>query len=154
MSMKFKRWVRYVVFKESIKETELNRILDRVSGGKELTNKERNFLDLYNTIKDKDIQDYLLLSKQSAFERIKEIVDEGGIVICNIPDRDGPIGLKVINMIYDWNSERVELELDKGIKHYLDDKYLYNIVGKGKNKWSLEIHDEYHEKAIISNKND
>ena len=148
--MSFKKWVRHILLNESIKEIELNRILDKISNNKKLDSKEQSFLDLYNSLKDRDIQDYVLLSKQSTFERIKELIDSGATVICNLSDREGPIGLKIIDMFYNWDAEKVILNLDKGAKFTLDDRFLYNIISKGNNKWSLEAHDEYFEKLPIN----
>lgn len=148
--MSFKKWVRHILLNESIKEIELNRILDKISNNKKLDSKEQSFLDLYNSLKDRDMQDYVLLSKQSTFERIKELIDSGATVICNLSDREGPIGLKIIDMFYNWDAEKVILNLDKGAKFTLDDRFLYNIISKGNNKWSLEAHDEYFEKLPIN----
>ena len=148
--MNFKSWMRHVLLNESIKEIELDRILDKISSKKKLDNREQSFLDLYNTIKDRDMQDYLLLSKQSTFEKIKELIDSDDTVICNLYDREGPIGLKIIDMIYDWDSEKVILNLEKGSKFTLDDKFLYNVINKGNKKWSLEAHDEYYELSVIN----
>jgi hypothetical protein len=148
--MSFKKWVRHILLNESIKEIELNRILDKISNNKKLDSKEQSFLDLYNSLKDRDMQDYVLLSKQSTFERIKDLIDSGATVICNLSDREGPIGLKIIDMFYNWDAEKVILNLDKGAKFTLDDRFLYNIISKGNNKWSLEAHDEYFEKLPIN----
>jgi hypothetical protein len=147
--MNFKGWLRHVFLNESVKEAELNRILDKISAGNILTDKEQSFLDLYNTLKDRDVQDYVLLSKQSVAEKIQELIDNGAIIICNMVDRNGPIGLKIVNQKMNWDSETVELTLDKGEKYLLDDKYLYNLFNKGNNKWSLEPHSEYFEKIPV-----
>ena len=45
--MKIKRIIKYYLFNESVKEMELNKILDKVSNRKSLTTRERNFLELY-----------------------------------------------------------------------------------------------------------
>lgn len=149
--MGFKKWVRHVLLNESIKEIELNRILDKISNGTKIDAKEQSFLDLYNTIKDRDIQDYVLLSKQTASEKLRELIGSGDVVICNLSDRDGPLGLKIVSIDSDWDEEHIVLTLDKNTKYNLDDRFLYNIISKGNNKWSLEAHDEYFEKIPISN---
>lgn len=147
--MNFKVWLRHVFLKESVKETELNRILDKISDGKNLDDREQKFLDLYNTLKDRDIQDYVLLTKQTVSERLQELIDLGAVIICNLVDRNGPIGLKILDQKSDWNTEKVVLTLDKGEQVSLEDKFLYNIVNKGGNKWSLETHSEYFEKIPV-----
>ncbi len=151
--LNFKEWIRQVFLKESAKEMELNRILDKISGSENLSDKEKGFLDLYNSIKDKDVQDYVLLSRQTVSEKIAELIDNNAIIICNLADRNGPIGLKIINLNSNWDSEKVMLALDKGEKYSLDDKFLYNLINTGNNKWSLEAHDEYFEKLPISSGN-
>lgn len=147
--MNFKGWLRHVFLKESVKEAELNRILDKISDGKNLDDREQSFLNLYNTIKDRDIQDYVLLTKQSVSERLQELIDSGATIVCNLVDRNGPIGLKILDQKSDWNADKVMLHLDKGEQFSLDDKFLYNIINKGGNKWSLEAHSEYFEKIPV-----
>ncbi len=151
--MGFKNWIRHIILKESLKEIELDRILDKMSSGKKINTTEQNFLDLFNTIKERDMKDnsnkdYVLLSKHSAYEKAKELIENGHIVICNLADRHGPIGLRIISLSMDWDSEKVDLTLDKGEHFAMEDRYLYNIVNKD-SKYSLEAHDEFFEKIPI-----
>ena len=74
-NMGIKRIIKYYILGESVKEMELNRILDKVSKKKPLTLKERNFLDLYQITREDDIKDYLYLGKNIVFNKIIELLE-------------------------------------------------------------------------------
>ena len=73
-NMKIKKLIKYYFLGESIKEIELNRILDKINSKSKLTERERNFIELYQTTREDEMKDYMLLSKNSAFEKLSELL--------------------------------------------------------------------------------
>lgn len=152
-NMGLKKFIKYYLFKESVKEMEMNRILDKISKKKSLTSKERNFLDLYQITREDDIKDYLYLAKNVVFGKILELLEKGKKVICDLNDRDGKIGLEIIGAENNFEEENCTIFLKGNVKHKLHDKFLYNLIySVGKDEYSLVEQDEYFEK--IESKND
>ena len=152
--MKFKKFINYYLLGESVKEMELNRILDKVSKKEDLEDREKNFLSLYNSTSEEDMKDYMYLSKSTTFKRVKSLLDKGKIVICDLSDRDGKIGIKIKEITDDFKSETSVITLKNGEKHNLHDKFLYNIIyNNKKDEYSLQAQDEYFEMIPISNEN-
>jgi hypothetical protein len=95
-------------------------------------------------------RDWMLLSKNFLIEKINELLDAEKIIVCNLKDRDGKIGLNIIEIKSDLENEIDTLILKGDIKCPLSDKYLYNLIYNTKlDKYSLEEHDEYYEKIEI-----
>ena len=67
-----KKWYKHYILKESLKEIELNRILDKISKGETLTIREDDFLNLYNQTQDGDLNDYAYLSRYLACDKIDD----------------------------------------------------------------------------------
>lgn len=142
-----KKFIRYYLLGESLKEIEMNRILDKIFRKKELTSRERNFIQLYNQTSDDDTKDYMMLSKNVAYRRVRHLLDNEKKVICDLHDRDGKIGLPILNIENDIEKEYCEIFLKDGITCKLKDNFLYNIIyNVKKNQYSLIEHDEYFEK--------
>jgi predicted peptidase len=132
---------------------EVNRILDKISRNKSITEKEKKFLDLYQITREDSIKDYLLLEKNNVFNRISQIMNSGKKVICDLNDRDGKIGLEIIKLENNFEDENCTLTLKGGSKHKLIDKFLYNLIYiTKKDQYSLQEHGEYFEK--IESKHD
>ena len=74
--MGFKKWVKHYVLRESIKEIELNRILDKISDKKDLSDREKNYLSLYNDTNDGEDQDFVYLSKYTTHKKIEDILQK------------------------------------------------------------------------------
>lgn len=149
--MNIKKMIQHYILGESLKEIEINRILSKISTKSKLTSKERSFLDLYNeTQKLNDNRDYMLLSKSVVSNRISELISNGKKVICDLHDRDGKIGLEIIDVKNDYNSDTSVVIMKKNIKQNLYDKFLYNLIyNTKKNLYSLQEHDEYYEKIEV-----
>jgi hypothetical protein len=147
--MDIKKLVRYYLLGDTIKEIEIDRVLDKVSKKKELTKRERGFLDLYNSIEeDKDL---MLLSKNLVFRKVKELLEKKRVIICDLRDRDGKIGLPIKDIENDIESDTCTVYMNK-MTHELHDRFLYNIIFNQKNKkYSLQEHDEYFEKIEAKN---
>lgn len=145
--MKLKKIFKYYVLGESLKEIEINRILDKVSKKIKLTKKEKSFLDLYNHTSKEEDKDFMLLSKSVVSVKIKELIDKSKVVICDLHDRDGKIGVQITDVINDYEDERSYVIMKDNNKHPLHEKFLYNLIyNTNKNIYSLQEHDEYFEK--------
>ena len=145
--MKIKRIIKYYLFNESVKEMELNKILDKVSNRKSLTIRERNFLELYKTTREEDMKDFLYISKNSAFKKISELLEIGKKVICDLHDRNGKIGLEITGIENNFEEDTCIITMKGEEKHQLHDKFLYNLIYSiKKDEYSLQEQDEYFEK--------
>lgn len=150
--MGFKKFIKHYLLGESVKEMELNRILDKVSKKQDLEGREQKFLDLYNSTSEDDMKDYMYLSKNTTFNKIKSLVDAGKSVICDLYDRNGKIGIKVKSIENDFENETCVMTLKNDEKHNLHDKFLYNIIyNSKKDEYSLQAQDEYFEKIPVNN---
>lgn len=148
-----KRLIKYYLLGESLKEIEMNKILDKISRKKTLSKREKNFLELYNETSEDDTKDYMMLSKNVAYKRVKQLLDRQKKVICDLHDRDGKIGLQIIEIDNDVEKEFCEMKIKDGSIVKLQDKFLYNIIYSiKKDNYSLIEQDEYFEK--IEHKND
>jgi hypothetical protein len=147
-----KRLIKYYLLGESLKEIEMNKILDKISRKKKLTIREKNFLELYNETYEDDERDYMMLSKNVAFKRLKHLLDGGKKIICDLHDRNGKIGLQIIDLENDIENEFCEIKLKDQSIFKLQDKFLYNITyNLKKNLYSLTEQDEYFEKIEHTN---
>jgi hypothetical protein len=150
--MNFKKWVNYV--KESVKEDVLDRILDKIHNKQKLTDIEKKFLDRYNETSDEEYQDFRFLTKNDASLKIKEIIDGGRKIICDLYDRDGKIGIEITKIKNDFEHETSEIHLKNKEVIKLKDNYLYNIIyNSTKDEYSLESQDEYYEKIPVHDEN-
>ena len=150
--MKIKRIIKYYLFNESVKEMELNKILDKVSNRKSLTVRERNFLELYKTTREEDMKDFLYISKNSAFKKISELLEIGKKVMCDLHDRNGKIGLEIAGIENNFEEDTCTITMKGEEKHQLHDKFLYNLIYNTKqDEYSLQEQDEYFEKIESKN---
>jgi len=92
------------------------------------------------------------LSKNVAFKRVKQLLDSQKKVICDLHDRDGKIGLQIIDIENDIEKDFCKVILKEGVIAKLKDNFLYNIIyNLKKNLYSLTEQDEYFEKIEHSN---
>jgi hypothetical protein len=144
--MKISKIIKHYILGESLKEIEVNRILDKIDNNESLSERESKFFDLYRSTKE-DMRDYMMLSKNSTFSKIKEILERGTKIICDLKDRNGKFGLEIINIKNNFEDDKCLIEMKGNEKHYLEDRYLYNLIyNYKKNKYSLQEQDEYYEK--------
>ena len=66
--MGLKKTLKYYILGESLKEIEANRILDKVSKKKALSDRENRFLELYNYKSEETPKDLMYLSKNTTCE--------------------------------------------------------------------------------------
>ena len=148
--MKFKKFFSYFKSNESIKENRLDEILDKISKNITLYKTEQKFLDNYKDSTEEDIMDYRLLDKETTFSKIENLLKENRKVICNLHDRDGKIGLRILSIFNDFGSEECIMTMKNGEKHKLKDNFLYNIIyNQDQDEYSLEEEDEFFEKVPL-----
>ena len=105
----------------------------------------------------KFLKSYKLFESNQVFansEDIKdiliELLDDNIVVICDLHDRNGKIGLSISKIENDMDNEKSILYLNNQSTHELSDKYLYNLIYNTKtDKYYLEEHDEYFEKIEV-----
>ena len=140
-----KKWYKHYILKESLKEIELNRILDKISNGIELSVREDDFLNLYNQTQDDDISDYTYLSRNLACDKIIYYIDKEKKVWCDVCDEYG----KVNDVIVKVEKPSFKLILKHG-EYIMQDNFLYNITYNIKrNDYSLTEQDEYFEEIEV-----
>ena len=150
--MSIKKMIKHYILGESLKEIEISRILEKICKKSKLTEKEKGFLDLYNQTQKMEDKDFMLLSKSVVSTRVKELLDMKKKVICNLHDRDGKIGLPILDVLNDYKDEVSYVLMNAGLKYQLHDKFLYNLIYNiNKNFYSLEEQDEYFEKIEAKN---
>jgi hypothetical protein len=150
--MNIKRLVKYYFLKESLKKIEMDKILDKVSRKLELTDRENKFLQLYNQTKIFDSRDFMLISKNSVFIKVSELLRKKIAVICDLKDRNGKIGEPILNIDNNIESDTCRIYMKNGLVKDLHDRYLYNLIFNiKKNQYSLQEHDEYYEKIKVKN---
>jgi hypothetical protein len=144
MDMGIKKTLKYYLLGESLKEIELNRILDKISSKKLLSDRENKFLELYNQFVEEDDRDFMYLSKNLTYKKITFLLESNKKVICDLSDRDGKIGLPILKI------ENKSILMKNNEIHVLQDKFLYNIIYNNKcSQYSLQEQDEYFEKIMI-----
>lgn len=140
-----KKWYKHYILKESLKEIELNRILEKISNGINLTSREDDFLNLFNQTQDNDISDYCYLSKNLACDKIVYHIDRKKKVWCDIRDNNG----KINDVIIKVDKPLFKLTLRHG-EYILRDNFLYNIQYNIKrDDYSLTEQDEYFEEIEV-----
>ena len=153
--MKIKKLIKYYLLGESIKEIELNRILDKISAGKKLTKKEINFLNLYQHTREESMKDFMYLSKNSTFSKLEDLLASGKKVICDLHDRNGRFGLPITRVENIFEEDGCTIFMKGGERHMLEDKFLYNIIYDAKkDSYSLQEQDEYYEKIEAASDDD
>lgn len=151
--MNFRKFISFFRIRESLKEVEMDRILDKISKKVSITPKEKEFMDNYDSIKDDDMQDFLYLTKEIIADKIHELLSDNKIVICDLSDRDGKIGLRIKSISQPvLDTETTSLILTNNEKIQLYDRYLYNLIyDLKKGTYSLQSQDEFYEKIPVKN---
>ena len=127
-NMKIKKIIKYYLLGESLREIELNRILDKIGKKKKLSTRERDFLDLYQATREDEMKDFMLLSKNATFAKIKDLLENDKKIICNLEDNNGRFGLLITNIENDFEEDNCIISMRGNEKHTLEDRFLYNII--------------------------
>jgi hypothetical protein len=153
--MKFERWSKYLSLRESVKDDELNRILDKISSHQKLSDREEQFLAKFDQVVDTDLSDMSHLSKNTAFDKVSELLEKGKKVICDLYDKDGQINDQIISVENDFESETCILNLKHGDEAELIDRFLYTInYDFDHDTYSLRSQDEFFEKLPVKSDED
>ncbi len=154
--MKFKKFMGLFNIRESFKQKRMDDILDKMGRKEELSTVEKEFLANYNKKGESEpMIDHMMLDKENTYLKITSILEKGIMIICNLNDRNGPIGLKIESIYNEFNSETSTMTLENSTKFPLKDNFLYNIIYDTQlNRYSLEEHSEYFEKIPVRNDND
>lgn len=150
--MKLKKIFKHFILRESIKEIEVNRILDKLSKKSKLTKKEYTFLNLYNETQNiEEEKDFMLISKNFVIKKVNDLIKLGKKVICDLHDRDGRIGVEILDIDDNLESELSVIHLKNEQTHDLHDKFLYNLIYNIKRKeYSLQEQEEFYEKIEVN----
>jgi hypothetical protein len=153
--MKFERWSKYLSLRESVKDDELNRILDKISSHQKLSDREEQFLAKFDQVVDTDLSDMSHLSKNTAFDKVSNLLERGKKVICDLYDKDGQINDQIISVENDFESETCILNLKHGDEAELNDRFLYTInYDFSHDTYSLRSQDEFFEKLPVKSDED
>lgn len=150
--MKFKKFLSYFNLRESIKEMELNQILDKVSKKLKLSYGEESFLGKFSKLREDDLISFSMLSRQDCSRKILVLLESDSRVICDLFDRDGKIGVDIKSIQDNIRKEISILFLKNGEKILLKDNFLYNLTyNLKKDAHLLTATDEFFEKIPIRN---
>ena len=121
------------------------------SSTNKIPKKKKSILGVSNLeVKKIDIKrDFMYISKNYTFNKIQELLDNKSVIICDLHDRDGKIGLEIIGITNSFTDDDCIITMKGGIEHRLLDKFLYNIIyNTKKDEYYLEEQDEYFEKIL------
>lgn len=136
--------------KTSLKTKQLNAILDKLSSKGKITQKEKSFLDSFDSISDKDFGEFSMLTSKEAECKVEYLIHNNIDVICNICDDMGPMGYKIIDIAEDNGSKILILEKKSTLE--LRDNCFYDLKYDIKKiLFSLESNNEYYELIPINN---
>lgn len=145
-------WNKYLTLRESIKDEELNRILDKLSNGGVLTTTEKNFLITFDEILESDISTQSHLSKNQVVLKVKHLLDGKKKVLCEMCDRDGLIDDEIIGVRNDFERDVAILNLKHGETTKLFDRFFYRIeYNFQKDCYYLYQGEEFFEKIEVNN---
>ncbi len=148
--MKFKKILQNFRIPESLKEMELNLILDKITKRVRLNGKEKSFLETYKDINDDDLKSFAMLSRLTTVEKINSLIDSKKKIICDLKDRDGKLGLQIVKIENLDEDEVSIINLKDGSTFKMKDNFLYNIIyNLKKDIYSLESSDEFYEKLKV-----
>ena len=138
--------------KDSTKDIEVNRILDKIISKKKLSQVEQEFLDKFDAIIESDLKTLSHLSSSQVAERILYLLNKNKTIICDLYDRNGKINDEIKDICIDFINTDFSIKLKHGDVVKLSDKFLYVLdYNIKKNTYSLSAVDEYFEKITINN---
>lgn len=139
------------VYRNMVREIEADKILDKISKNKPLTQREIKFLESYHQSDIDEDRDLMYISKNLAFVKITKLLDNNKKIICNLRDRNGKFGSEILKIQNNFEDDCCIITMKTGEKHKLQDKFLYNLIyNTGKDEYSLEEQGEYFEKLKVS----
>jgi len=146
---------KYLVLRDSIQDTRVNQILDKILIGRKLTKEETTFLDRFDYIINQELKDYSHLSKNKCVDVLENLISRDIKIICELTDRNGKLNELIVQIENEFQENNCKIILKSGEICNLHDKFLYNLFyNVKKNFYSLSIQDEYFEKITIDNNED
>ena len=149
--MSFKKFLKYLNINESsFKETRLNQILDKMNKGLKISKREEKFLNRYDKTTDEDFKDYKMMTKESTFTKIIELLELNIKVVCDLVDRNGKISLPITSIYNNYELGKTFMTLSNEEEIELRDNFFYELnYNFDKDYYSLEEVDEFYEKIPI-----
>jgi hypothetical protein len=149
--MSFKKFLKYLNINESsFKETRLNQILDKMNKGLKISKREQKFLNRYDKTTDEDFKDYKMMTKDSTFTKILELLELNIKIVCNLVDRNGKISLPITSIYNNYELGKTFMTLSNGEEIELKDNFFYELnYDFDKDFYSLEEVDEFYEKIPV-----
>jgi len=142
----------YLSLRNSLKDDELNQILDKIHQGKLLSESEGIFLQKFDSIIENDHKDFSHLSKNQVFDKICYLLENGKNVVCDLYDKDGKINDRIISIHNYFEEDCCVLNLKHGDSTKIYDKFLYKITyNLKKDEYYLDSQGEYFEKITHRN---
>jgi hypothetical protein len=136
----------------TLKDQELNLILQKIHEGRFISESEKQFLKNFDSISDGELLDFSHLSKNQIFEKICNLLNANKKIICNLYDKDGKIDEQITSITNDFESECCILFFKHGSKYKICDNFLYKLTyNLKKDFYSLESSGEFFEKIEKSN---
>lgn len=152
--MKFEKFISYFNLNESLKDIRLDKILDKISKKEKLSDSDNEFLNKFDDIKDSDIMDLKMISRDTMFDKINNLLNNNKIVICNLHNKNGKIKSKIKSIFNNFENDTCVIILYNNEKLTLQDNFLYSILYNDiKDEYTLEQEDEFYEKLPITNGN-
>lgn len=141
---------KYLKLRDSIKDINLNNILDKILSGEEISDREVEFLSKYEDVLDLELSDLSYLSKNITFNKISDLINKDKKVLCDLCDRNGKINNYILSIDNNFENDICTLTSNKGDKIILSDNFLYNIkYNFKKDIYILSKQDEFYEKIEI-----
>jgi hypothetical protein len=132
----------------TLRDTAVNFLLDKISDKKGLTRQERQFLSMYQSLSDSEFKDYRLVTNTDAVAAVSRMLELGIDVTCNLRDRCGAIGANVSGARMEGPRAMLVLsghtEIEIGANHLYDLYFSTQVFG-----YSLESDHEFYELAPI-----
>lgn len=149
--MSFKKFLKYLNINESsFKETRLNQILDKMNKGLKISKRDQKFLNRYDKTTDEDFKDYKMMTKDSTFTKILELLELNIKIVCNLVDRNGKISLPITSIYNNYELGKTFMTLSNEEEIELKDNFFYELnYDFDKDFYSLEEVDEFYEKIPV-----
>jgi hypothetical protein len=138
--------------RESLKDSHLNDILDKIQIGGVLSELETKFIQEYENLLETDLKDFSHLSKNQVFDKVCYLLERNKTIICDLFDKNGKINDRIISIENLFEEECCSILLKHGDSVKIMDKYLYKIsYNIRKDQYNLELQGEYYEKISKEN---
>ena len=148
--LKFNRFKMKSV-NENIKNTYLDHLLDKLSGGEKLNKSQMYFLKNIDNIKDTHIKDHKYKTNYDTYLMIMDILENNIKIKYGIKDDISSFGQYILK-VYRNNDDKIVIKLENNKEKEIKDNFLYNMIFNiDKFEYELIEQDEYFEKIPLKN---